>query len=152
MPDLKSILTDASRRKQVVRDAELLLDAEVDGKSGLSGLAIKGAFKVVKSFRPGIIPEVIDGLLDDFATRLDPFYQAHATLGGGRPLVDYLTSRKGEMADALLAITDTRARVTRHTALKGAYEKLRPEGKKHVEAAIPGVARLIEKHARAAGP
>lgn len=152
MPDLKSILTDASRRKQVVRDAELLLDAEVDGKSGLSGLAIKGAFKVVKSFRPGIIPEVIDGLLDDFATRLDPFYQAHATQGGGRPLVDYLTSRKGEMADALLAITDTRARVTRHTALKGAYEKLRPEGKKHVEAAIPGVARLIEKHARAAGP
>ncbi len=150
MADLKSVLTDASRRKQVVRDAEALLDAEVDSKGGLSGLAIKGAFKVVKSFRPGIIPDVIDGLLDDFATRLDPFYQDHATKGAGRPFADYLTSRKGEVADALLAITDQRARVTRHSALKSAYEKLRPEGKKHVEAAVPGVGRLIEKHARAA--
>lgn len=150
MPDLKSILTDPTRRKQVVRDAELLLDAEVDSKGGLSGLAIKGAFKVVKSFRPGIIPDVVDGLLDDFADRLDPFYQAHATQGAGRTLVDYLGGRKGEVADALLAITDGRARNTRHTALKSAYEKLRPEGKKHVEAAVPGVARLIEKHARAA--
>lgn len=149
MADLKSVLTDASRRSQVVRDAEALLDAEVDAKGGLSGLAIKGAFKVVKSFRPGIIPDVIDGLLDDFANRLDPFYQAHLT-SGGRSVVDSFSARKSEIADALLAITDGRARVTRHTALKSAYEKLRPEGKKHVEAAIPGVARLIEKHARAA--
>lgn len=150
MADLKSVLTDPSRRQQVVRDAEALLDAEVDAKSGLSGLAIKGAFKIVKSFRPGIIPDTVDGLLDDFATRLDPFYQAHATQGGGRSIADYFTSRKSEIADALLAITDGRARVTRHTTLKSAYEKLRPEGKKHVEAAIPGVGRLVEKHARAA--
>ena len=104
----------------------------------------------MKSFKPGIIPDVIDGLLNDFADRLDPFYQAHATQGNGRSLVDYLSGRKSELADALLAITDGRARNTRHTALKSTYEKLRPEGKKHVEAAIPGVARLIEKHARAA--
>jgi hypothetical protein len=93
---------------------------------------------------------VVDGLLDAFASRLDPFYQAHATQGGGRSLVDYLGSRKSEVADALLAITDERARVTRHSTLKSAYDKLRPEGKKHVEAAVPGVARLIEKHTRAA--
>lgn len=148
MADLKSVLTDPARRRDVVRDAEQLLDAEVDSKGGLSGLAIKGAFKVVKSFRPGIIPDVIDGLLDDFATRLDPFYQAHLTGGAGRSIVDAFTARKGEIADALLAITDQRARVTRHAALKSAYEKLRPEGKKHVEAAVPGVARLVEKHTR----
>jgi hypothetical protein len=150
MADLKSILTDPARRKQVVRDAEGLLDAEVDSKGGLSGLAIKGGFKVVKSFRPGIIPDTIDALLDDFAGRLDPFYQDHAAKGAGKSLPDYLTGRKSELADALLAITDGRARVTRHTSLKSAYERLRPEAKKHVEAAVPGVARLIEKHARAA--
>ncbi len=150
MADLYSVLTEPSRRREVVRDAEALLDAEVDSKGGLSGLAIKGAFKVVKSFRPGIIPDTIDGLLDDFATRLDPFYQDHATKAGGRSIADYLTGRKSEVADALLAITDGRARVTRHTTLKSAYEKLRPEAKKHVEAAVPGVGRLIEKHARAA--
>ena len=148
MPDLKSILTDPTRRKQVVRDAEQLLDAEVDSKGGLSGLAIKGAFKVVKSFRPGIIPDVVDGLLDDFADRLDPFYQAHATAGGGRSLVDYLGSRKGEMADALLAITDAKAAKSNSGAVKGTYEKLRGMAKKNVEAAVPRLGALIEKFSK----
>lgn len=149
MADLKTVLTDASRREQVIRDAEALLDSEVDSKGGLSGLAIKGAFKVVKGARPGMIHDVVDGLLDDFARRLDPIYQDHATKGGGRSLQDYFSSRKGEIADALLGITDDRARVTRHATLKKAYEGLRPQGKKHVEDAVPGIARLIDKHARA---
>ena len=148
MADLKSILTDPARRQQVVRDAEHLLESEVDAKSGFSGLAIKGAFKLVKSLRPGLIPDVIDGLLDDFATRLDPFYQDSLTKSAGRSLVDYFSSRKSEIADALLAITDLRAKNTRHANLRSAYEKLRPEGKKNVEAAVPGVARLVEKHSR----
>lgn len=149
MADLKSVLTDPSRRQQVVRDAEQLLNDEVDRKSGLVGLAVKGGFKAVKGFRPGIIPDTINGLLDDFATRLDPFYQAHLT-SGGKSLVDAFSARKAEIADALLAITDERAKVTRHGTLKKAYEALRPQGKKHVEEAIPGVARLVDKHARTA--
>jgi hypothetical protein len=55
MADLRTVLTDASRRDQVIRDAEALLDSEVDSKGGLSGLAIKGAFKVVKGARPGMM-------------------------------------------------------------------------------------------------
>lgn len=145
MADLKSILTDPSRRQTVIRDAEQLLDREVDAKSGLSGLAIKGAFKIVKGIRPGLIPDVIDGLLDDFANRLDPFYQGHVTKGGD--IVSNFTARKGEIADALLGITDDRARNTRHQNLKKAYEQLRPQGKKNVEEAVPGIARLVEKHA-----
>jgi len=146
MPDLKSILTDPARRQLVVKDAERLLDDEVAAKSGLSGLAIKTAVKVVKGVKPGIIPDVIDGLLDDFAARLDPFYQAHVTKGGS--IVDNFSARKGEVADALLGITDDRAKNTRHNSLRSAYQQLRPQGKKNVEEAIPGVARLIDKHAR----
>ncbi len=146
MADLKSILTDPSRRQQVLRDAERLLDDEVAAKSGLSGLAIKGAFKVVKGMKPGIIPDVVDGLLDDFAQRLDPIYQASVTKGGS--IVDYFSTRKGEVADALLGITDDRAQRTRHATLRSAYQQLRPQGKKNVEDAVPGVARLIEKHSR----
>lgn len=145
MADLKSILTEPSRRQAVVRDAEQLLDSEVAAKSGLSGLAIKGAFKLVKGIRPGLIPDVVDGLLDDFAARLDPFYQAHLTKGGD--IASNFAARRGEIADALLGITDDRARHTRHQNLRKAYEGLRPKGKENVEAAVPGVARLIEKHA-----
>lgn len=148
MADLKSILTDPARRQQVIKDAERLLDDEVAAKSGLSGLAIKAAFKVVKGMKPGMIPDVVDGLLDDFATRLDPIYQAHVTKGGS--IVDNFTARKGEVADALLGITDDRANRTRHSSLRSAYQQLRPQGKKNVEEAVPGIARLIDKHARTA--
>ena len=148
MADLKSILTDASRRQQVVRDAEQLVDDEVTAKSGLTGLAIKGAMRVVKSAKPGMIHDAVDGLLDDFAARLDPYYQAWLTQGAGRPLPDYFVSRKGEVADALLGITDDRARTTRHTSLKKAYDSLRPQGKKHVEDAAAGIGRLVAKHAK----
>lgn len=146
MADLKSILTDPARRQQVIKDAERLVDEEVANKSGLSGLAIKGAFKVVKGMKPGIIPDMVDGLLDDFAVRLDPFYQASLAKGGS--VVDNLTARKGEVADALLGITDDRATRTRHASLRSAYQQLRPQGKKNVEEAVPGIARLIDKHAR----
>ena len=151
MADLKTVLTDPARREQVIRDAEGLIDSEVDSKGGLSGLAIKGALRLVKGARPGMIHDVVDGLLDDFAKRLDPYYQDHGTKGAGRSLQDYLTGRKSEIADALLGITDDRARVTRHATLKKAYEGLRPQGKKHVEDAVPGIARLIDKHAKTLG-
>lgn len=146
MADLKSILTDPARRQQVIKDAETLLDQEVAAKSGLSGFAIKAAFKVVKGMKPGMIPDVVDGLLDDFASRLDPIYQAHLTKGGS--IVDNFTARKGEVADALLGITDDRANRTRHSNLRSAYQQLRPTGKKNVEEAVAGIARLIDKHAR----
>ncbi|MBL8601022.1 MAG: hypothetical protein JNK72_03765 [Myxococcales bacterium] len=149
MADLKTVLTDPARRAEVIRDAERLLEDEVDRKSGLSGLAIKGAFKVVKGAKPGMVHDVIDGLLNDFAARLDPIYQAYLAQKGD--IVGYFTGRKGDVADALLGITDDRARTTRHTALKKAYESLRPQGKKNVEEAVAGIARLIDKHGKAAG-
>ena len=55
---------------------------------------------------------------------------------------------KGEVADALLGITDDRANRTRHSNLRSAYQQLRPTGKKNVEEAVAGIARLIDKHAR----
>ena len=48
---------------------------KVADKSGLTGLAIKGAYKVVQSVRPGFVRQVVDGLLDDFLSALDPIYQ-----------------------------------------------------------------------------
>jgi hypothetical protein len=133
----------------VINDAQRLLDDEVASKGGLTGLAIKGAFKVVQGVRPGMVRDVIDGLLDDFSARLDRFYQDHGTKGAGKSLPDYFTSRRGEVADALLGITDDRAKVTRHGTPKKAYEGLRPKAREHVEAAVPGIGRLVDKHTRA---
>lgn len=142
MSTLKEILSRPGTRKDVVRDCEQIIQEEVSSK-GLTGIPIKAAYSVVKAIKPGFIPEVIDGLLDDFADRLDPLYQAAKT--GNQPVAMYLSSHAGEAAEALLGITDERAKRAKNAVVKGAYEKLRPMAKKHTEAAIPRVGKMIAK-------
>lgn len=144
MSTLKEILGRPGTRPQVIADCERVIEEEVDSK-GLAGLPIKAAYKIVKTVKPGFVPEVIDHMLDDFADKLDPIYQAAVTKN--EPVTAYFNARAGEVAEALLTITDGRAQRAKNQGLKSAYERLRPMAKKHVEAAVPRIARLVAKHA-----
>jgi hypothetical protein len=140
-------LSAPDRRPRVVEDCVYLIEDEVKRKGGLSGMAIKAAFATVKTVKPGFIAEAVDHLLDDFARRLDPYYQSHKQApASGRSLLDYFRGESGSIADALLGITDERAQRAHNALVKKSYEKLRPSAKKHVEEAVPGIGRLVEKH------
>src|SRR5262249_60603603 len=92
--------------------------------------------------------EAVDHMLDDFVKRLEPFWvDAQAR---NEPIGPLMNGRAGEVADALLSISDERAQRARNQGVRKAYDKLRPTGKKHVEAAVPRVGRLIAKYASAA--
>jgi len=148
MPTLTEILTVPGTRPKVVADCATLVQEEVDSKGGLSGLAIKGAYALVKAVKPGFIIEALDHMLDDFAGRLEPFWaDAQAK---NEPVGALMNARAGEVADALLATSDARAARAKNQGAKKAYEKLRPTGKKHVEAAVPRLGRLIAKYTSAA--
>jgi len=144
MPSLKEQLGSGEKRAQVIDDALQVLDAEVADKGGLSGLAVKGGYKVVQGIRPGFVRDVVSGLLDDFLNAIDPLYQEAKQKG--RPAGAYLLENKGRMAEGLLAVTDRKAERA-DGVLKKAYEKLRPLAKGQVEAAAPRLAQLLEKHA-----
>jgi hypothetical protein len=145
MPSLKETLTTPGKRKEVIADCATVIDEEVAAKGGFSGLAVKAAYATVKAIKPGFVPHAVDDLLDEFAEKLDPFYgQAQ---GAGQPIDAYLTGHAGEVAEALLGVTDGRAQRSKSGTVRKAYEKLRPSGKKHVMEAMPRVARLIKKHA-----
>lgn len=143
---LQEILLAPEKRPRVVADCEKLVDEEVGDKSGVSGIAVKGGFAMVKKIKPSIIHDALDSLLDDFITRLEPFYAEHRAGAGNLPLSDYLASRSSEVADALLGLTDERAARSQRQTIKKAYEKLRPKGKEHVEEALPRLGALIQKH------
>jgi hypothetical protein len=147
MSSLKDILAQPAARPQVVADCEKVIEEEV-GSKGLLGLPIKAAYAVVKAVKPGFVPEVIDNMLDDFAGRLDPLYQQ--AKAKNEPVTANFNARPGEVAEALLAITDERATRAKNQTLKSAYEKLRGTAKKHVEAAVPRISRLIDKYDKAA--
>lgn len=145
MGKLQDILLDGSKRPQVVTDCAQLVDEEVASKSGLSGLAVKGGYAVVKKIKPGIVPEAVDRLLNEFVAQLEPFHTAFQAQGGGN-LSSYLQGRASEVATALLNITDAKVSRAENRTIKAAYEKLRPTGAKHVEAAVPGIARVLSKY------
>ena len=142
------LLSDASKRPRLLDDCVRVIDAEVYSKGGLSGLAIKGAYKIVQAVKPGFVREAMDHLLNDFVKRLEPFYAQHRDLNGGDPkkFTDYLSKRPGEVADALLGITDDRARNAKNPNIKATYNKLRPQAKKHVEEAVPRVGSTLSRH------
>jgi hypothetical protein len=145
---LKELLGGETTRPRVIDEAERVLDEEVCGKSGLTGMAIKAAYRVVQSVKPGFVREVIDALLDDFLDAMDPLYQE--ALREGRQPGQYLEAHATRTADALLAVTDRRKDKAQRVAIRKAYEKLRPIAHKQVVAAVPRLARMVDRLAPSA--
>jgi hypothetical protein len=138
-------VAEGEKRAKVVDDCDTLLNQEVAGKKGISGLAVKGGFKMVKAIKPGFTRAVIDGLLNDFLWQLQPYFESWEGEGNGS-FGAYLNRDPEEVADCLLKVTDGRAEQTVHKAAKKIYLKLRPSAVGHVSAALPNLGSLIDRH------
>jgi uncharacterized protein DUF6918 len=145
MATLAEVLTSDAKKTAVVDDCCTLIDDEVADKGGLSGLAIKAGYGAVKGIKPGFIKHVVTELLPEFARVLEPVYtDAKST---NQPVGPFFVSNSGRVADALLSITDAKAQKSKSGVVKGTYDKLRGTAKKNVEAAVPRLGKLIERHA-----
>jgi hypothetical protein len=144
MATLVELLGAPAKRGAIIDDALHVLDSEVDSKGGLGGLAIKGAYKIVKGVSPDFLRGVVDHLLDDFLNALDPIYQE--AMQRGLDARQHLISNPARVADLLLGITDARAARAKNQLVKKTYEKLREGAKKHVEAAVPRLGELFGRH------
>lgn len=145
MPGLAETLSDDSKKPAVVDDCCQLIDEEVKDKGGISGLAIKAGYGAVKGIKPGFVRQVVTDLLPEFAKVLDPIHAE--AVAQNKPVPAHFEANAGRVADALLTITDAKAKNAKSGVVKGTYEKLRPTAKKHVEQAVPRLGRLIAKHA-----
>lgn len=147
MASLKEQLGSGDKRTKVIDDACHVLDLEVADKSGLTGMAIKGAYKLVQGVKPGFVRQVVDHLLNDFLDALDPTYQE--AVSRNIPPGQHLRANADKVADALLAVTDRKAANSDNGVVKKTYEKLRPSAKKQVEAAAPRLSDMLERHTAA---
>jgi hypothetical protein len=137
---LKDALSD--NRNDVVDACVQLVDDEVQKKKGLGGMVIKGGYKAVKGIKPGFIRKVVDKLFDEWVDKLEPIWAE-----GGDDPVGHFEGNKSRVADALLSVTDDKAKNAQHKIVKSTYDKLRPTAKEHVESAVPGLAGVLKKHA-----
>jgi len=145
MPNLTEALTGETKKSAVIEDCLSLIDAEVADKGGLTGLAIKAGYRTVQGIKPGFVRNVVTDLLPEFARALEPIYEEART--NGHSVREHFASNTTRVAEALLTITDDKAKRSKSGMVKGTYEKLRGSAKKNVEAAVPRLAAMIEKHA-----
>jgi hypothetical protein len=143
---LPEILLAPDIRPQVVVDCMALIDAELADKTGISGNAVKLAYKTVSSIASGYVRERVEAILPEAAARLEPYWADFRTAGGAE-FGDYLAKRGEEVAESLLSITDTWAGESDKAIVVKAYRAVRNGAAKHVEAALPRLGELVLKYA-----
>jgi hypothetical protein len=143
---LQEILLAPGTQPKVAADCCALIEQEVSGMSGVSGTAVKLAYKTVITFLPGHIRYMVGVLLPQMVDKLEPYWTDFNTSGGAR-FGDYLAERGGEVSQALLSVTDARAAASGRPTVIKAYGTVRGGAARHVEAALPHVGDLVLKYA-----
>src|SRR5216684_812944 len=73
-PTLDQILLAPDVQPHVVADCLTLIDQEVSAKSGVSGAAVKLAYKTAKTFAKGYLQNTMESLLPHLVTQLGPYW------------------------------------------------------------------------------
>ncbi|HEX9357839.1 MAG TPA: hypothetical protein VF933_28985 [Streptosporangiaceae bacterium] len=143
---LTEILLAPETQPQVVTDCYELIDQQISEMSGVSGTAVKLAFKAVNTFMPGHAYNMAAKLLPDFVGQLGPYW-ADFNTAGGSGFGDYLAKHGDEVAGALLSVTDAKAASSDRPTVIKAYGTVRGGAAKHIRAALPRVGDLVQKYA-----
>jgi hypothetical protein len=143
---LQEILLAPDTQPKVVTDCKLLIQQEVSEKSGVSGTAVKLAYKTATSFAPGYFHSTVEDLLPQIADKLEPYW-ADFSASGGSEFGDYLSKRGEEVAESLLSLTDSLAEASERPIIVKAYRTVRGSAGKHIQAALPRVGDLVLKYA-----
>lgn len=136
-------LSEPAIRTQIAQDCAMLMDQQVAAKKGVGGLAIKTAYAALKGIGAGYIPRTIENLLPKALVALEPMWEEGIVQGNP---VTYLSQNQEQTAEALLGITDEKIRNAQNKLVIGIYNKLRQSVKGDVEAAIPGLAQIIDQY------
>jgi hypothetical protein len=136
----------AGGKEQIVADVRALIDQHVSATSGVSGLALKAALKTVTTVAPDYYESRIEKLAPALLTQLQPFWSDFQS-GGGTSFGEYLASRGSDVANAVLSVTDERARVSNRTVITSVYNTVRGHAAEHIETALPAVGALVERYA-----
>jgi hypothetical protein len=143
---LQEILLTPDTQPQVTADCLTLIKQEVSAKSGVSGAAVKLAYKTVNAFASGYLQSMVETLLPEMVAKLEPYW-ADFNASGAAEFGDYLAKRGDEVSEALLEVTDGLAAESSRPTILKAYRSVRGGAAKHVTAALPAVGALVQKYA-----
>ncbi|MCX5041731.1 hypothetical protein OG921_00815 [Aldersonia sp. NBC_00410] len=135
-----------TRHPAFVKDAVAVIDAEVAGKRGAAGLAVKAGYGAVNRMNPDLVSDALVALLPELVGRLERHWYDYRVSGTGT-FGEFLVERADDVAEELLEVTDGRVAASTMQAVKRVYATMRPAAKRHVIDALPRVGHVIERHA-----
>ncbi len=141
--ELNDKINDKSAYASMAKDCTHLIDEQVSAKTGLSGMALKATYKVVKGIDSDYVPGAIRRLLPETLSALSPIWTEGTQQGDP---VSYLSQHSDRTADVILSTTDARIANKGGGIVGASYQKLRKSVKRDVIDAIPGLAKIIDKH------
>lgn len=144
---LQESLLGPDTKSALIEDCLALIEHEVSAMSGMSGTAVKLAYKTVNRFAAGHVRHMVESLMPKMTQELQPYWTDFRAAGGS-DFGDYLAQRGPEVSQSLLSVTDARAAASGRPTITRAYGSVRGTAGRHVEAALPQVGALVQKHAR----
>jgi hypothetical protein len=142
---LQQILLTPDTQPKVIADCHTLIEQEIKDKSGISGTAVKLAYKTITSFAPGYYNGMVEELVPLIVEKLEPYWADFSTSGSSE-FGDYLVKRGGEVSEALLEVTDDYASKSDKPVILRAYKTVRGSAGKNIEAALPRVGEMVLKY------
>ncbi len=147
MKKLNELIEDPKSRAAILDDSVRVLDDEMAKRSGISGMALKGMYKMIKKAQKGqLMRKALDYLMEDFIEKLEPYYEKYQKESGGASWSAYLSSHYETLADELLVMTDEKAKKTQHDVIRTTYKKFRPKARSEVITSLPALARMMERY------
>ena len=147
---LDQMINVPGTRSLFIQDAKIILDEEVENKTGFFGFTIRNTYKLVRRMDNGkVIEKSIDNMLDEFLIVMEPFHQSYSRLNPAtRPdFSAYLSQHNDEVTQALLSISDGRREKVTNRFIAGTYDQFRSYADTHTSQAVPAIGRLISKYA-----
>jgi hypothetical protein len=142
---LQEILLTPDTQPKVIADCHALIEQEIKDKSGISGTAVKLAYKTITSFAPGYYNGMVEELVPQIVEKLEPYWADFSTSGSSE-FGDYLVKRGGEVSEALLSVTDDYASKSDKPVILRAYKTVRGSAGKNIEAALPRVGEMVRTY------
>lgn len=139
---LGDLIKDSAVQASIVNDCNQLINSHVSQKGGVSGMALKTAYRVVRGVGPTYVPGAIGRMLPAALEALDPIWQEG--MQSGNP-VEHLNHHRTRTADLILSVTDHRIRYASGPVV-GVYNKLRKSVKSDIEEVVPELACILDRH------
>lgn len=146
MAKLAQVMLSPGIRPDVIQDCAVLLDQEIERKTGPGWVMVKGAYFVLKTVNPGLVERAINGILNEAIYKIDVIYENWERSGSPESFEHYLQERQGVVVDALLEISDAHSERTQNAMLRKFYQTIRPSAVTAFEEGLPGFAAIVQKY------